>query len=297
VALATRALVGRAETCSVRLQSLRASGEHAVLFWSGGAWSVRDLGSTNGTSASGRKLGVGERAVLAAGAELVFADESERWTFVEVGAPSIRARSVVTGAVRVPEHGVLALPDASDPRITIFEDEAGHWVLESEGEARPASDEERIEAGGAWVLHVPRGEGSGEVPTTLSQAAGAKLVRTIGFRFEVSRDGEHVALALRQAGIETRLGARAHHDLLLVLARARALDRTTGVAPSERGWMYVDDLLQELGVDLQHLNVLVLRARQQLGSAGVTDVGALFERRLSTRQIRLGTDAVEIAAA
>lgn len=49
-----------------------------------------------------------------------------------------------------------------------------------------------------------------------------------------------------------------------------------------------------LQLDLHHLNVNVFRARQQLAGAGMIDAGSLVERRSTTREIRLGTTAVEV---
>lgn len=292
--LAVRSLVGRVDGCAVRLVSRRASGEHAVLFWNGSRWSVRDLGSTNGTRASGRRLSQGERAHLEAGAELVFGDDTERWTLEEAGPPAASARSEATGEVRAAEDGLLALPGAADPRVTLFEDRDGRWRIEIDGIARLAADQERVDAGGIWTLRVPPLAHGGAVPTTASAAAGAKLVGATGLRFKVSRDEEHIALSLVHGGRQTPLAARAHHEMLLALARERLRDRDAGVPAAEQGWVYVDDLLTMLRLDLHHLNVNVFRARQQLARAGVLDVGALVERRPATRQIRLGTDEIEI---
>ncbi len=95
----------------------------------------------------------------------------------------------------------------------------------------------------------------------------------------------------------TPLGARAHNDLLLALARARVeAAGDPSLSAAERGWLYVDDLITMLKTDAEHLNVRVFRARQQLAEAGVANAGALVERRAATRQLRLGTERVEVRA-
>lgn len=276
----------------MHLDGRRASGEHAVLLWDGARWWVRDLGSTNGTLANGRRLAPNERAPLEAGAVLVFGSEEERWTLEEGGAPTASARAEATGEVRTAEDGLLALPDAADPRVTLVEDRHGRWTLEIDGGARFAEDHERIHAGGIWTLRIPPSDGE-RVPTTASSAGNPGLVGPTVLRFEVSRDEEHVALSLVQGGAVTALGDRTHHEVLLALARARLADQQSGVPAAEQGWLYVDDLLQMLKLELNHLNVRLFRARQHLARAGGLDVAALVERRATTRQIRVGI-AVEI---
>ncbi|WP_437666322.1 FHA domain-containing protein [Sorangium sp. So ce1182] len=293
VTLAARSLVGRAEGCAVRLTSRRASGEHAVLFWDGDRWSTRDLGSRNGTAVEGRRVATTERVVLAPGAELCFGDDAERWTLEDAGPPTASALAAATGEVRTAEHGLLVLPDAADPRVTLFEDRDGCWLIELDGDVRSAMDHERVEAEGPWVLRVPPPAQGGAVPTTHA-ADSVMLMNDTVLRFEVSRDEEHVALSILHGGQLTSLSGRTHHELLLVLARARLRDKENGAPAAEQGWVYVDDLLHMLKLDLKHLNVKLFRARQQLAQAGLIEVGALVERRQMTRQIRLGTAAVEV---
>lgn len=48
--------IGRAEACKVRLDDTYASQHHARLSPSDGAWTVEDLGSTNGTYLNDRRL-------------------------------------------------------------------------------------------------------------------------------------------------------------------------------------------------------------------------------------------------
>lgn len=294
VTLAARSVVGRAEGCAVRVHSNLASGEHAVLFWDGARWSVRDLGSRNGTLVAGRRLARSERVFLEAGETIAFGGDAERWTLVDAGVPIASARDEATGEVRVAEHGLLALPDAAGPIATLAEDREGQWSVEIDGAARPAVDHERVEAGGTWTLRIPPLACRSSPPTTASAAVGAKVVGTTVLRFDVSRDEEFVGLSLVHGGEVTSLAARAHHELLLTLARARLRDVAAGLPAPEQGWLYVEDLLAMLRLDLHHLNVNVFRARQQLAGAGMLDVGALLERRPTTRQIRLGTTAVEV---
>lgn len=293
VTLTARTLVGRASGCAVALSHPRASGEHAVLLWDGERWCVRDLGSTNGTRLDARRLTVGERATLTAGDVLRFA-EQEQWELVDAAGPATRARCRSSGVVIEAEDGLLALPDVSSPDVTLYEDRDGQWMLEEHGAARPARDQESVAVRGQrWTIEVCAAHEK-SVATTQQSSGDPRVVGAMTLRFEVSRDGEHVALSLVRGGAALSLGARAHHEMMLLLARARTRDRDAGEVLSERGWLYVDEVLDALKVDLQHFNVTVFRARQLLARAGVLDAGALFERRATTRQIRLGTDDIEI---
>lgn len=54
--LKTELVIGRRPKCDVRLDFENVSGKHAVLAMHNGLWTVRDLGSTNGTSVNGTRL-------------------------------------------------------------------------------------------------------------------------------------------------------------------------------------------------------------------------------------------------
>lgn len=54
--LKTELVIGRRPKCDIRLDFENVSGRHAVLALHNGLWSVRDLGSTNGTSVNGTRL-------------------------------------------------------------------------------------------------------------------------------------------------------------------------------------------------------------------------------------------------
>lgn len=123
--------------------------------------------------------------------------------------------------------------------------------------------------------------------------------------FSVSRDEEHVALTARDEHRTIDLGARVHHLVLLALARSRLADRASGSISSSaprspgsdgsEGWVYFDELADQLAMDEPHLNVAVHRIRRQLSDAGVVDATSIIERRRMTREIRLGVARIEIA--
>ena len=121
-------------------------------------------------------------------------------------------------------------------------------------------------------------------------------------QFSVSRDEEYVALVARGEHHVIDLGARAHHNVLLTLARSRLEDRKVrqaaerGAPPPEssEGWVYQDELADRLAIDETHLNVAVFRCRRQLAEAGIVGAASIIERRRPTRELRLGVSRIEI---
>jgi len=120
----------------------------------------------------------------------------------------------------------------------------------------------------------------------------ALRVAHFAMRLRVSTDQEFIEVRLVQDGDERLLPPRAYFDLFLVLAQARLDD--ADASANEAGWLYFDDLCKRLGRSRQRVNVEVFRARQQLAELGVEDAIHLFERRATTRQIRLGMADVQI---
>jgi hypothetical protein len=82
--------------------------------------------------------------------------------------------------------------------------------------------------------------------------------------------------------------------MLVVLAEERLADAAASRA--ERGWIHLDTLAAKLGQEPRTLNVHVCRLRQQLGQLGFDEAATIIERRPSTGQLRLGTDAVELGS-
>src|SRR5690349_24700634 len=81
--LPCRAVAGRSSLADIPLASRRVSSEHASFGWTSGRWTVRDLGSSNGTTVNGRPLLTRDRANLAAGSRLCFGGDEEAWQLVD----------------------------------------------------------------------------------------------------------------------------------------------------------------------------------------------------------------------
>ena len=64
----------------------------------------------------------------------------------------------------------------------------------------------------------------------------------------------------------------------------------------ECGWLYLDDLTRELAVSEQTLRLHVFRARKAVEALGIPDPASLIERRVATRQMRLGPWDIQLRA-
>jgi hypothetical protein len=292
VALAAHCLVGRSSACTLRLDDPLASGEHARLSFAGGAWSVRDLGSRNGTWLNGARLDPGATRPITGGDGLAFGNLGAAWVLADASPPVAMARGLAHGTTIAAVDGMLALPTPELPAACVFAGRDGAWVVEVDGEARPAHDGEVLHlAGEPFMLHLPVTQ-----PATIDAADAGLTLGAVALSLRVSRDEEHVEVAITGHGGARVLPPRSHHYTLLTLARARLRDRDArGLAEPQRGWLFVDDLCRSLSMEETRLNVEIYRIRQDFAAIGLRDATSVVERRRGSRQVRLGTSRLEIA--
>lgn len=296
--LLSRHLVGRSRLADLRMTDPTVSGEHAVLRWTGREWELHDLGSRNGTSVDGRKLASGERVSLGRGAVIAFGQTENAWQLADDAPPTIMAICEDDDEPLCARNDLLALPSDEVPEAVIYRDGGGNWLLEQAGETARVGDRTPVRAGGRdYVLRVPD-----VIAPTWDAGSPAPHLSALTLQFSVSRDEEYVALTARSDHRVIDLGARAHHALLLGLARSRLADRQArqatagdGAPPeSSEGWVYQDELASQLAIDETHLNVAVFRCRRQLAEAGIVGAANIVERRRPTRELRLGVARIEI---
>jgi hypothetical protein len=114
-------------------------------------------------------------------------------------------------------------------------------------------------------------------------------VEALTLAFSVSRDEEVVRLCVLRAGVAFDLGERAHHYVLLTLARRRLADAAGGFQDHSCGWVYQEDLARDPSMTGARLNLAVFRIRKQFAGIDVADPEHIVERRRSTGQLRIGT--------
>jgi hypothetical protein len=293
----SRHLVGRSRLADLRMTEPTVSGEHAVLRWTGREWELHDLGSRNGTIVDGRRLAAGERVALARGAVIAFGDAENAWCLIDDAPPVVIAVPSDGGDPLCGRDALLALPSDDNPEAVVYRDAAGDWILENRGEAARIADRATVRAGSrGYVIRIPE-----LIAATWDSSSPAPHLGGLTLQFSVSRDEEYIALTARGDNHVIDLGARAHHQVLLALARSRLEDRRAwassgGSSPPEssEGWVYQDELAQRLAMDETHLNVAVFRCRRQFAEAGIIGAASIIERRRPTREVRLGVSRVEV---
>jgi len=278
---ATRCLVGRASTCHLVLDNSDASREHAVIFYDGANWNVRDLSSRNGTLVAGER--VVDARLLQPGEVVCFGSGRNAWKLVDAAPPGARAVSRVAGQVVLADQAGLFLPDTASCQAFISNQD-GQWCLERMGEVRAVADQEEIVvADDVWKLELTVGEQRPSLATVALDSVQVSLV------FKVSRDEEYVELVVSKGGRAHSLAHRSHIYLLLLLARARLADQLSSeTLPAEHGWMETKRLADMLKTSSEQINVWVWRAREQFQKVDADLAHRLVERRPALGQLRMG---------
>lgn len=285
--LPAQCIIGRSSTCALRVDESYVSQEHAKILWTGNDWSIRDLGSRNGTFVDKKRLEPGSLHPLHEGSGIGFGDEEPRWILSDATRPGVLAVDVATGTIRAAVGDLLLLPDETTPELSIHHAKDGlGWVIEdSEGVITPLNDGDLVDVlGRSFRIELP--VGIEETPMYREP----KTLDRVWFRFEVTRDEEHVAITIIHRGLETPLESREHGYLLLTLARCRRQD--ADLPEADRGWRTIDQLSRMLRMKINTLHVSTHRARLQLAAAGVEGATGIIESRSGSR--RFGSERFEI---
>jgi hypothetical protein len=146
--------------------------------------------------------------------------------------------------------------------------------------------------GMAWTLDLPE-----VLPSTMEiDGIGCGLSR-VELLFCVSSDEEHVELTVVRPEGAANLGARAHHYLLLTLARARLEYEARGADTSPAvWWRYREDLMRMLRLEPSSLNVAIHRARKRFDDLGIRGAAGSIERRRGSGLVRLAAVGVRVEA-
>jgi hypothetical protein len=284
--------VGRSGHSSLRIPASTVSNQHAVIRWTGECWEVKDLGSLNGTFLDGRRLKRGEESRLRPGAVLAFGPTEQRWELTDDEPPEVMAIPLEGGPPVRPVDGLLAIPSADDPRITIYRADDQRWLMERESDAAPVplANGEIVEADGRrWRICIPD-----RVAPTAFNAEAVRSLKDATLRFVVSQDEESVRVFVVDEGETFDLGSRSHNYLLLTLARRRLADAAREHAEAECGWTYLDELVRDPSASETQLNIDVFRIRKHFAQLALADAATIVERRPRLKQLRIGVPRIEI---
>jgi hypothetical protein len=284
-------VVGRALTCALRLAPPYVSAQQTLLRWTGDRWCARDLGSSNGTFVDGVRIAAGEEYPLQRGSRVAFGDLGADWELVDDGPPQVMAIPLDGGTPLIIDDELLALPSADDPQATIYRGLTDDWLLEQHDESVMLLRHFVVFACAGRMWRFCCGQTVGRT-TRASLSPIEMRLDHMELIFSVSLDEEHVGLQVRCGGRSIDMGVRAHHYLLLTLARQRIRDAQAGLPEASCGWIDREDVAHDPRMASPQLNVDVFRIRRQFADKGVVDAATLVERR--PRQLRIGTGRISI---
>lgn len=285
--LPCQCLVGRSAIANVPLASRGASSEHASIRWLNGKWTLRDLGSRNGTTVDNLPLEPRRSIALSVGQTLVFGAPEERWVVTATSEPEPCATFLATGELRWGAGSLLLVPTDDEPEACIYF-EAGGWKIEEAGNSRSVQSNELVTtAVGQWRLLLPDWEGLSN--TTISGSPldldAAELI------FKVSSDEEQVQVTLKQSGGSRALPSRACLYTLLTLARVRL---SSTAREDERGWLLPQSLAELLKVSPERVHVDFHRIRRLFQDVGLRDAVRVIQRHDDSRRVRIGVGRLRI---
>jgi hypothetical protein len=276
----------RADTC---IAAPDVSLMHAVVRWREGAWSIADF-SRNGTLVDGVALQPGHWLPLRQQHELRFGRSSGCvWRVCDLAPPGTSLVPLDARLAPIGLTGNQLFPHPEAPELAIFQDAAGSWQLDSDGQISRLNPGDAVTLAGVTYRFM--------VSERMDETADAIEFSCMPIRlqFVVSPDEERVQLCVRQGQRVFELGERSHHYCLLTLARRRLHDARSGVVPSRQGWFECDELAQMLKISITNLNIQIYRARQQLISCApaAARLADIVERERG--RLRLGDFQFEIA--
>lgn len=283
-------LIGRSVSCSSRLSEPSVSAQHVSLRWTGQRWVMKDLGSRYGTFVDGQPLQPGVLVEIQKGTRFIMGREKHAWTVLQDDPPEAMVVPADGGQALFVHDGLIAVPSVDQPLALVFQGDDNRWLVDQNGQVEAVQEREQFTvAGASWRLCNTTSPLYTSIPDESPSSMGLREARV---HFEVSRNEEHVHLAVWWRDRSFDFGARAFHYVLLTLARLRLKDAAQP-EPSA-GWVDQEELLRLLQFGPERLNLDIFRARRQFGAVGFIPPTGIVERRPASRELRLGISNITI---
>lgn len=274
---------------------------HAAIEWNGSQWRIKNLG-LNGSWLNGKEILPNETAELAINDIFHLAKLTDPgFQIIDLTAPTDTLWPLNTAVFTADIQPIYLsryhlLPDNQTPEIALYLDEQSQtWHMETI--TADTDDHPRLLENGdvipianvQWRLIRANVYG----PTEL-HIQNKQTLTDMVFVFSLSLDEETTHLELHQGHNRIDLGVRSHHYLLAQLIRHHAEDTSLGLDIKSRGWVYTDQLANELGLDITHLNIHIFRLRKQFSDSlsNTLNMNCLLERRGG--KIRFGCNNYKI---
>lgn len=273
------------------LSNADASRFHAAIHWDGEGWQLKGK-STNGTYINSKRIMEESNSPLKKDDTLHFGNiQSDTWKIVNVDAPESMLMPITPGLETISLNGVIVLPSEESPQVSLYLSTDGQWMCESESGTSLLKSGDLVGVQDKIWRFV-------DAEPSISTQAHEENIQTspadVDFYFNVSQNEEHVSLKLIVDQQTIDLEERSHHYPLLLLARKRMEDKVKGVSESEQGWIDKDSFRDMLGLEDNHVNILIYRFRKQCLAALPQSMGLhqIIERRVG--ELRLNCDAIQI---
>ncbi|MBL4671870.1 MAG: FHA domain-containing protein [Arenicella sp.] len=278
--------IGRRENeVSTCLEFDFVSNLHALIEWKATRWTIRDM-SSNGTWLNGDRLETFTSHLLKQGDVIEVAGRNGiKFDFFDASSPVDMIYQVDQN---LNVHQLLEdclLPSSESPDIELYKCPERHEWFASHIDSGPSNE-------GEWGPFEHNSElminnqpwrfflGNEQTQTKVIESSQSDM-SDIEFRFDISQDEESTSLTLIQGAAENDLYDRGHHYLLAHLLRHKHAQKVASQNSSEVGWISCEDLRNDMGVEERYLNIMIFRARKQIGEAlrGYSGSRKLFERR------------------
>lgn len=270
---------------------------HTLLQWQSNNWQLRDM-SRNGTWLNGERLGHNQPAPINTNDTLQFGSPNAAiYEVVDDSPPSDALIHWQPEFQDIPFVYYLEdyqfLPDSDSPELVLYK-KNNIWLAEKLEPAQQIvteiSDKDTVYFDAKqWQLRlVDQNNMTMMVEHCAAEPEDTQLL------FNLSQDEEHCHLTIKFKGEKISLDSRSHHLLTLNLARYRVADKQSTVHEDEQGWVYIQQLSKDLGLEERHINIQIHRARKQISDTFGKELECshFIERRLG--QVRLGFPFFEI---
>ncbi|NQZ06543.1 MAG: FHA domain-containing protein [Algicola sp.] len=258
------------------------SRHHATILWQQNCWKIRDF-SQNGIWLNGSKIQPMTPHPLSTGDKIAFASPNDELFLVaDLSAPCdllLPHNEKITSTTKVINlNQYNFLPDAEHPELIVFFDNQ-QWFVEvlnrQKVQAVKLNENALIEfSGQSWQLKRCH-----HTQATIQLAGPQHRLSQLIFMFDLSLDEEQTHLSVEAPDETIDFCIRSHHDLTVNLARYKAADALKGLDSEHQGWRDPQTLLKDLGIDYEHSNIQVFRARKQLAeSLNICDAQGFIER-------------------
>jgi hypothetical protein len=269
------------------------SRHHAIIELANNKWLIRDV-STNGIWLNDNKIDKNLPYQLSQNDKIDFASPGQN-SYV-VGSLNNECQYLVSqsnsqNVIEITDQ--LILPNESDASYIIYFDKLlNYWFLEDLNN----NDKQALYDGGLvslyneqWLFY------SANTAAVTKHIECKRKVQSCSLIINVSQDEESTQLSVKANDHTIDLGTRTHHYLVLLLARTRIEDKNANLESTQQGWMYRDDLVKALGIQTNHMNIMVHRIRKQLSEIehdGMDELNYLIET--DNGKVRLNCQEITI---